>query len=111
MMSKLNRIFEFVLMYNCIVVFHELGHFIAFMMTGVEVYGFTISLSNIMGGVFSWQVRLVNLTFLELLWILLLLPLIIEYSFIYLSENSKWWYLFALFLHRFDMIMLLESIR
>ena len=114
MNRKLERIFDFILMSCCILSLHEIGHGIGIDMIGFPAE-FIIILSNIeIGhGVFGWRHTagiLPMFPFIDLFWMMLVLPLILEFSFIYLSGQSRWWYLGSLFLHRFDIIMLMNLI-
>ena len=89
---------------------HELGHIIGCWLIGIEIYGISFGPNGLQGIVGIVVIDWVKgtYTFMELLSVYLILPLLLELPLIYLSGKTKWWYVLAIAIHRCDILYLMS---
>ncbi|MFX1515672.1 MAG: hypothetical protein ACFFC6_05140 [Promethearchaeota archaeon] len=104
-------IIYFVCIFYIVIFLHEVGHLIGFIITGEQqVIGFNVDNILIKGGIFSWSVTNVEATVLGAFIYLLLIPILLEFSFLYKFKQHKIWYLISIIIHRTDIIMFISVI-
>ncbi len=104
--QKWKKYIKIPILYYLIIAIHEIGHIIGFIFfSEIKIIGFNYTVYS-----FGIVVTEMPLSLISSLMLLLLIPVILEFSFLYKIKSNKLWYVISLLVHRMDILYLINRV-